>query len=101
LTAGSAQSFSDLADILGECLRREVTYVRQNAAEALSARRDSGLSSWKLDLLADFDEVLARGIGGFTSPIVEHVLGRQPRTLHAYVAEVLGGTLRDGTAPAS
>ena len=99
LTGGEAVNYDTVAEVFGRALGHPVRYERQTREAAEQALRQAGQPDWHVRLLLQFNEAFQRGEGAQVSDVVRRVLGREPRTLAAYVAELAGGAGVPGTDP--
>ncbi len=78
LTGPEALSFSDAARILSDVLDKPVEYVNMPDNAMKQAFLDRGLPEWRAEDYAEFQHLMAEGLGALISPDAERVLGRPP-----------------------
>lgn len=92
LTARDADSYTDVAKLLGDLMGRSMTYVQQSLDEARLSLEASGQPDWHVEILLQFNRAFREGWGTEPSDVVERLLGRAPRTLADYLAEAVSAT---------
>lgn len=88
ITGAEAVDYAQVARTFSDHLDRTVVYERQTLAEARQGLAKSGQPDWHVELLLQFNRAFLEGLASATNELVEDVLGRAPRTLDAYVAEL-------------
>lgn len=84
LTGPRALSYGQVAHVIGEVLGRPIRHVNLSS-EALQARFVSqGLTGPHAALLAGLDEAIQQGMEDRTTPSVEQVTGRSPRSFSEF-----------------
>ncbi len=88
LTGPASVTYDEIAAVASSHFGREIRYVRQSLEEVRDALATSGQPQWHIDILLQFNDAFRQGWGDVTSDVVQSVLGRAPRTLDAYLAEL-------------
>ncbi len=99
LTGDESYTYDVVARAAGAAFGREVIYERQSLDQIEQALRKSGQPDWHIDILLQFNEAFIQGWGSAVSDVVSRVLGRPPRTLEAYLAELAAGDSTRGSNP--
>ena len=86
LTGAEALEDAEVAERLGDTLRKAVEYVDLEAAQFAEGLRSQGTPEWMIEDLVFLEEVKAAGWASSVSPVVEQITGRTPESL----AEFLG-----------
>lgn len=81
LTGGEALSDAEVAERLGDVLRKAVEYVDLDPAQYAEGLRGQGTPEWMIEELVFLEGVKAAGWAASISPVVEELLGRPPETL--------------------
>ncbi|HEY3437654.1 MAG TPA: NmrA family NAD(P)-binding protein [Actinotalea sp.] len=87
LTGGRALRFADVAAILSRELGATVTYAPTSALAYLRHEQRAGLPFVQALVQTVLHTGLRRGQAETVDPTLQHLLGRPPRTLEAYVHE--------------
>jgi uncharacterized protein YbjT (DUF2867 family) len=99
LTGAHSVTYEDVAAAASRAFGRRVTYTPQSLEEVRSTLSQSGQPDWHVDILLQFNEAFRQGWGDAVSDTVSRVLGRMPRTVDAYLAEVAQGGSVGGRDP--
>jgi len=87
LTGAESLGFADVAVRLSRGLGREVRYVDPPLEAAVETMRGRGAPDWLVEHFQQVMTVFRSGAGAETTPTVEEVLGRPPRTLDEFIAD--------------
>ncbi|MDH3642346.1 MAG: NmrA family NAD(P)-binding protein [Gammaproteobacteria bacterium] len=99
LTGARAYTYEEIAGAFSDVLQRVVTYQRQSLDEARAGLLKAGQPGWHIEILLQFNQAFIQGWGAETSDTVQRVLGREPRSLEAYLAELAEGASTPGADP--
>ena len=88
LTGPEPLSYVQMAEIFSQVLQRPVVFQEQTFAEVEQALQQSDQPTWHTRILMQFNRALNEGWGDVTLPIVNQVLGRQPRSFLSYLTRV-------------
>jgi uncharacterized protein YbjT (DUF2867 family) len=90
LTGPEALSGPEIAEALSAATRKPVTFISPSIAAFRAALLDRGAPLWRVDALAELYQNIQDGRAPHiapTTPDVERVTGRAPRTLREFVME--------------
>jgi uncharacterized protein YbjT (DUF2867 family) len=99
LTGARAYTYDNVAEAFSVALDRPVVYQRQSLEDVTAALAQSDQPDWHVKILLQFNEAFLRGWGSEVTTVVEQVLGRAPRSLDAFVADLVEGGAVDGDDP--
>ena len=84
ITGGEAISYSDIARIFSELLKRRISYVEINWDEAHKQLRQMGVEHWMADDLCTLMEFFASGGGATLNDTVMRVAHKKPYTFKEF-----------------
>ncbi|MCH8903760.1 MAG: SDR family oxidoreductase [Bacteroidetes bacterium] len=88
-TGPDSISFSEIAKIIGEGIKKEVTYVPVTYEDVRKAILDMGWGEWGAKVMADYSKAYSEGWGDFTTDDVETITGNKSRSYKQFFDEVL------------
>ncbi|MBH1964084.1 MAG: NmrA family NAD(P)-binding protein [Comamonadaceae bacterium] len=95
VTGPEALGGEEIAGLLVQMLGKPIRYKPLDISEAMARARAGGADDFTLRHQTEVLTVLREGVGEKVSPDFQSVLGRAPRTVQSYLAEVIskvGGT---------
>ena len=99
VTGGRGWSYEEVAAAAGEALHTDVIFEPQTLEELRESLSQSGQPDWHVDILIQFNQAFELGWGSSVSDTVQRVLGREPRTLEAFLREAATEHDTTGTNP--
>lgn len=85
LTGAEALEDAEVAERLGDALRKAVEYVDLEAAQFAEGLRSQGTPEWMIEDIVFLEGVKAAGWAASVSPTVEQITGRTPETLAEFI----------------
>ena len=81
LTQTSALTYTEIASVFGEVLKRPVKFQAQTLSQTEKLLRASGQPDWHVKILLQFTKAFNEGLGSTPSDSIHAVLGKAPLTL--------------------
>lgn len=81
LTQTSALTYSEIAEVFGDVLKRSVKFETQTTSQTEKLLNSSGLPDWHVKILMQFNKAFNEGLGSMPSSSVQDTLGRSPLAL--------------------
>ena len=97
LTGPTALSGNDIADSIGDSVKRTVRYVPISLHATREAMLDAGASAWIADMVLEYCQAYASGWGDFVTRDFPQLMQRQASTMANFArdhAAAFGGTQR-------
>ena len=88
LTGGEALSTEEACAVLAKAFGHKVSYVAVPEEAARKAMEDRGMPAWMVKGFLELAWIIRQGWSAAIAPGVQDVLGRAPRTLAQYAADV-------------
>ena len=92
MAAPTAYSFADIAAMLSEIAGKEVPYHKPDVEAYVAFQVAAGMPEGRARFMATFGQAMAAGDLDTGHTDLPAILGREPRTLQAYLQEVYGKT---------
>lgn len=89
LTGPASIDYRTVAVAIGRGLGREVEYIAITPDALGEAIRGYGADEWTVGIIRDYATAYAKGFGDFTTDAVAKITGHAPRSIDAFVREVL------------
>jgi len=88
LTGSHAFTHEEIAQALAVAFGQEVKYERQSSEEMRALLSSLGMPDWHSEIVLQYNRAFIQGWASQVSDTVEQVLGRAPRRLEDYFAEL-------------
>ena len=85
LTCGDALTYKQMAELMSDVFKREVTFHQQALQEVKANLHQSGLPDWHIQIILQFNRAFDEGYGSEIHHHIHHILDRPPVSFRDYL----------------
>jgi len=93
-TGPESITFGEATEIISKGLEKKVDYISIPIEAVGQAILDAGWGEWGAQVMMDYSRAYSEGWGDFTTPDVESITGKAPRSFQQFYDEVLSTVLK-------